>query len=167
MCIILHVLMWNHWMNTLMKKIKVTLTENAWKNVLEIEFYPSWNILEYTGISFLHCCTNPVNIYRNSASSVNFEFLATLFFGIILFITTQSSIEALLDYPHRINVWILHVVHFSGKSYIKNFSTYSINVYYVMSITCKATLYSLYVYASIHWIIFFQHREISVWHFCC
>ena len=30
------------------------------RNVLEIEFYPSWNILEYTGISFLYCCTNPV-----------------------------------------------------------------------------------------------------------
>ena len=29
------------------------------RNVLEIEFYPSWNILEYTGISFLYCCTNP------------------------------------------------------------------------------------------------------------
>ena len=100
--------------------------------------------------------------YLSQFCLVNFEFLATLFFGIILFIATQSSIEALLDYPHRINVWILHVVHFSGKSYIKNFSTYSINVYYVMSITCKATLYSLYVYASIHWIIFFQHKEISV-----
>ena len=34
-------------MNTLMKKIKVALTKNARKNVLEIEFYPSWNILEF------------------------------------------------------------------------------------------------------------------------
>ena len=33
----------------------------ATRNVLEIEFYPSWNILEYTGISFLYCCTNPAD----------------------------------------------------------------------------------------------------------
>ena len=33
------------------------------RNVLEIYFYPSWNVLEYTGILFLYYCTNPAIDY--------------------------------------------------------------------------------------------------------
>ena len=93
MCIILHVLMWNDWMNTLMKKIMLTLTEN----VLEIEFYPSWNILEYTGISFLYCCTNPVIYVTFDFDSITFPLQITFSLTPLLnFLFVPNKIDCVL-----------------------------------------------------------------------